>query len=261
MNVKYAIFIFLSLSLFSSCSKINDLIPIEADKLIGESFAKQMAFNPMEGKMLDKTKNPKVYAYLEKIKTNILNSGKVKYKNDFVWELHIIENDSMLNAFCISGGYIYVYTGIIKFLDNEAELAGVLAHEIAHADNRHSTMRLVSQYGLSAIISLMTGGDASFIIQIGRELLGLTFSRTDEKQADDCAVAYLYATDYDPRAVGGFFKKLVSKNKENTVPEFLSTHPASENRVEDIELKWKELGGKEGKLFENEHLEIKKILK
>ncbi len=248
------------LLLFSSCSKINEFIPIDVDKLIGEQFAKQMQYNPMEGKILDKKTNLPAYQYLEKIKTNILKSDKIKYKQDFPWQLHIVENDSVLNAFCVAGGYIYVYTGIIKFLDNEAELAGVLAHEIAHADNRHSTMRMVSQYGISAIIGIATGGDMSFLVEIGRQLLGLTFSRADEKQADECAVSYLYATEYDPRAVGGFFKKLVAKQKSSYIPEFLSTHPASENRVEDIEQKWKELGSKEGKWFEKEHEAVKKLL-
>ncbi len=248
------------LILFVSCSKVNDLIPIDVDKMIGEQFSNQMDYNPMQGKMLDRASNPEVYQYLEKIKLNILKSDKIKYKKDFAWKLHIIDNDSVLNAFCVAGGYIYVYTGIIKFLDSEAELAGVLAHEIAHADNRHTTMRMVSQYGMTAIIGLMTGGDVSFLIQLGRELLGLTFSRTDEKQADDCAVEYLCATNYDPRAVGGFFKKLVAKQKDSYVPEFLSTHPASENRVEDIQNQWKALGSKQGQLYEESHKKIVKLL-
>jgi beta-barrel assembly-enhancing protease len=250
----YSLFFVVTLT---SCSSFSELIPIEVDKMLGKSFALQIENSQIEGKILDSTQNQEVYKYLNKIKGNILNSGKILHKQDFVWKIKIIENDSILNAFCVSGGYIYVYTGIIKFLDSEAELAGVLAHEIAHADNRHSTMQLVSQYGLTAIVSLMTGGDLSYLVQIGRELIGLSFSRSDEKEADDCAVAYLNETKYDPRAVGGFFKKLVERKKDLKVPEFLSTHPASENRIQNIEQVWKELGSKQGKLFKQEHDYIK----
>jgi len=227
---------------------------------MGAQFAKQMTYDPAEGKILDRSVNPELYHYLEKIKKNILKSGKVKYKNDFLWELHVIKNDSVLNAFCVSGGYIYVYTGLIKFLDNEAELAGILAHEIAHADNRHSTIRMVWQYGVSAIIGIATGGDAGLLVEIGRQLMGLTFSRSDEKQADECAVTYLYTTDYDARAVSGFFKKLVAQKRDSYMPEFLSTHPASEARVQDIEAQWKMLGAKPGKWFAKEYEVAKKLL-
>lgn len=254
------ILVFVSLFFIAGCSWINNFIPIEVDKLIGEQFAAQMSYNPMQGKVLDSVSNKEVYQYLHKIKKNLLKSDQIKYKNDFVWKLHVIDNDSVLNAFCVAGGYIYVYTGIIKFLDSEAELAGVLAHEIAHADCRHTTMRMATQYGVSLMIGLMTGGDVSFLVEIARELLGLTFSRADEKEADEHAVAYMYSTPYDPRAVGGFFKKLVDKQKDSYIPEFLSTHPASENRVTDIEAKWKQLGAKEGKYFKEEHQKIVALL-
>ena len=64
------------------------------------------------------------------------NSSYIKYKNVFPYKIEIIQDDSTVNAFCIPGGYIYVYTGLIKFLNNEAALTGVIAHEIAHAENR-----------------------------------------------------------------------------------------------------------------------------
>jgi predicted Zn-dependent protease len=244
--------------LFCSCNKIVEYIPIEVDKTLGEQFSNQMNLNPMGGEILDPTKNKEAYAYIQKIRDNILNSDDIKYKKDFKWELRIIKDDSTLNAFCIAGGYIYVYTGLIKFLDSEAELAGVMAHEIAHAECRHTTMRMVSEYGISLIISIMAGGDMTFLVNIGKEILGLSFSRSDEAQADEMAVTYLYDTNYDPRAVGGFFKKMIVKQKDAKIPEFLSTHPSSENRVNDIENTWKKLGSKEGKYFTKEYNEAKK---
>jgi len=72
-----------------------------------------------------------------------------KHKDDFAWQVKIIDDPETLNAFATPGGYIYVYTGLIKFLDTEDQLAGVMGHEIAHADLRHSTRQMTSSYGVS----------------------------------------------------------------------------------------------------------------
>jgi len=253
-------FYILGLLVFFGCSKVKELIPIEVDLALGEQFSNQMNAHPMQGEILNYTKNKSTYVYLEHIKANLMKSDAINHKKDFKWELKIIKNDSVLNAFCVAGGYIYVYTGLIKFLDNEAELAGVLAHEIAHADCRHTTMRMASEYGISILISMFVGGDMSTLVNIGRELLGLSFSRTDEQEADEMAVAYLYDTPYDPRAVGGFFKKMIDNGKDSKMPAFMSTHPSSDTRVADIEATWKKLGSKEGKYFDFEYNEAKKAM-
>jgi beta-barrel assembly-enhancing protease len=247
--------------LISSCSRLKDFIPIEVDKAIGEQFDTQMSMYNYKGVVLSKIEHKEIYAYLDNIKSKILAAPTLKHKKAFVWQLKIIENDSILNAFCVSGGYIYVYTGLIKFLDNEAELAGVLAHEIAHADNRHSTAQLASQMGITLVLSLFIGNDVSFLVNIAKQLLDLSFSRADEQQADFCAVQYLSYTDYDARGVGGFFKKLISSKKDTKIPEFLSTHPASENRLEEIDANWKKMSGRKGKLFINEYQKAKIWLK
>jgi predicted Zn-dependent protease len=176
-----------------------------------------------------------------------LASGKVKHSKDFNWELKIIKDDSVLNAFCLPGGYIYVYTGLMKYLDSEDALAGVLGHEMAHADLRHGTTQMVKNMGLSLGLQLIFGGDASQLINIGANLISLSFSRGDEKEADMRSVEYLYETELDARGTGIFFDKLQKEGKDAGVIEFLSTHPNPENRVEEINRKWKELGGKKGK--------------
>ncbi|MDX2191534.1 MAG: M48 family metalloprotease [Bacteroidota bacterium] len=246
----------------SSCNKLTELVPVDVDLMIGKQFSNQMEVMPaMGGTILPEKGNEEAYKYLNNIKNKLLNSKSIKYKDAFPYELRIIKEDSVLNAFCVAGGYIYVYTGIIKFLDNEAELAGVMAHEIAHAELRHTTIRLVSEYGLSVIISLAIGADPGILVNIGKELLGLSFSRGDESDADARAVAYMYDTDYDPRAVGGFFKKVLLRNKDAKVPEFLSTHPASDNRVSHIEEEWAKLGGKQGELYQIKYAKLKELLK
>jgi predicted Zn-dependent protease len=247
----------LILLLFSNCTKLKDYIPLSVDLAIGKIFAEQAKFNSFQGKILDSTQYATQYQYLNNIKNQLLQSPDILHKNDFVWKLHIIQNDSTLNAYCVAGGYIYIYTGLIQFLDNEAQLAGVMAHEMAHADLRHTTLRMASEYGITALIALVTGGDVSLLVQLAKELLGLSFSREDEAQADLMAVKYMAATEYDPKSVGGFFEKLIKTKKDTYMLEFLSTHPASENRVKNIEKHWKDLGSPKGKLKEYEYAKFK----
>lgn len=261
MKINFTTFILLFLVIFfSSCSKIIDFVPISVDSMLGKQFSTTFETTNPNLIVLDSSKNVKLYQYLNKIKFQLLSSNKIKHKKDFVWKLKVIKDDSTLNAFCISGGYIYIYTGIIKFLDNEAQLAGVMAHEIAHADNRHTTSQIIGQYGISMLISMFIGSDVSAFVQIGQELLGLSFSRSDEKQADEYAVNYMYNSQYDARQVGGFFEKMIQNNKESALPELFSTHPASENRVQEINEIWEKLGKKQGKVFENDYNTIKKLI-
>ena len=106
---------------------------------------------------MDPVQYQNAYNYLQGITDEILNSGNVTYRDEFVWKIHIIEDDEVLNAFATPGGYIYVYTGLIKFLENEDDLAGVMGHEIAHSDQRHSVKQLQKMYGVQILLSVVLG--------------------------------------------------------------------------------------------------------
>ena len=136
-------------------------VSTDLDKMIGEQVKNQINDNPEQFKILDEDEYPEAYERLNHIKTEILNSGIVRHKDDFTWELKIVDDTSVLNAFCVPGGYIYVYTGLIKYLDSEDQLAGVMGHEIAHADLRHSTRQLIQSYGVSLLIKFVFGYELS----------------------------------------------------------------------------------------------------
>ena len=119
----------------------------------------------------------------------------------------IIHDDSTLNAFCTPGGYIYVFTGLIHYLDSEDQLAGVMGHEIAHADRRHSTDQMTKQYGISLLLSAI-GGDESAIAQVASGLLLLKYGRGAESEADEFSVRYLCPTEYNAAGGAGFFEKI-----------------------------------------------------
>ncbi|WP_300659905.1 M48 family metalloprotease [Fluviicola sp.] len=210
-------------------SGIN-LFPVEQDKQLGAQVAAEIDGNPKEYPLLDSASNKEIYQYLYKIRNTILNSGQVKHKDNFAWRLRIIHDDSTLNAFCTPGGYIYVYTGILKYLDNEAQLAGVLGHEIAHADFRHSTRQMTQMYGVEALLAIVAGNRQQ-LSQITAGLIGLKFSRNHETEADKGSVTYLCPTVYQADGGAGFFEKINASGGSRT-PEFLSTHPNPENRIE-----------------------------
>lgn len=193
----------------------------------------QIASDPAQFPLLSRSANPGAYTYLENMRNEILNSGKLDHKDDFVWKLYIIKDDNTQNAFCTPGGYIYVYTGLIKYLDNASSLAGVLGHEMAHADQRHSTKQMTKQYGLETLISIVLGSDPGTLVTITANLTTLAFERSDEKDADTHSVIYLCPTQYRADGAADFFQKIIDSGAQQP-PAFLSTHPSPDKRVENI---------------------------
>lgn len=217
-------------------SSVN-LFSVNKDIELGQQLRDEIASNPTEYPVLDEALYPEAYAHLRRIRDKILNSGEVRYKDRFEWEVYIIQDDNVLNAFCAPGGYIYVYTGLIKYLDTEHELAGVMGHEIAHADRRHSTDQLTQQYGLSVLLELALGQNQGTLSDMAANLITLKYSRKGEEEADDFSVIYMCPTDYRADGAAGFFEKLEAQGQAGSTPEFLSTHPSPDSRVDNIKKK------------------------
>ncbi len=164
----------------------------------------------------------------------------------------------MLNAFATPGGYIYVYTGLIKFLDSEDQLAGVMGHEIAHSARRHSTSQMTKVYGVAALSSVITGNaNPSMLEQVAISLIQLKFSRNHETDADTHSVIYLCDSGYNAAGAAGFFKKMEG---QPTPPAFLSTHPNPGDRVRKIEEKAEELGCGPGNTYQERYERMKRLL-
>jgi len=240
-----------------SCSEGGgvNLFSVQDDITLGMQVDDEILSDPVNFPILDESLYPEAYQHLRRIRDEILDNAPVTYKTEFAWDTKIIHDDDVLNAFATPGGYIYVYTGLIKFLDSEDELAGVMGHEIAHADLRHSTDQLTQQYGLALLLAVVLGEDASAIADIAAGLVTLKFSRNHEEQSDEYSVIYLCETEYDARGASRFFEKLEAAGGSD-IPEFLSTHPDPANRVEDIQAKWAELGCGEGGTFEDRYADF-----
>jgi predicted Zn-dependent protease len=220
--------------LLGSCTTTKplnvNLFSIEDDKKLGAEVANQIESDSSGYKFLDSIKYASVYKYINQVRDNILNSGQLEHRGVFKWKVKIIQDDSTLNAFCTPGGYIYVFTGILKYLESEDQFAGVLGHEMAHADRRHSTRQMTETFGVQLLLEIVAGNKAA-IKQISGALIGLKFSRNHEREADEYSVKYLCPTEYNAAGGAGFFQKIQAQGGSK-IPEFLSTHPDPGNRVE-----------------------------
>lgn len=249
--------------LFSGCpgdSSFN-LFSVEDDIALGQQVVQEINGNPAEFPVLSATQYPEAYQHLNRIKSTILASGKVKYGTTFAWNCKIIKKDDVVNAFCVPGGDMFFYTGLIKLLDNEAQFAGVMAHEMAHADRRHSTDQLTLAYGFEIVAGLLLGNNPGVAAEIAaglaQGLSSLAFSRKNEYEADQYAVTYTYATEYDAASLGDFFTKLHS---QQNVPAFLSTHPSPDDRLQKINQHFQSQGGVHGQTFQERYQQFKASL-
>lgn len=243
--------LFSTLLWFSSCDdgKVN-IFSVNQDIEIGQEITQEILNNPQEYPVLSRSQYPEAYEYLEGLRDKILESKDIRFKDRFDWDIYIIDKD-VFNAFAIPGGNTFYYTGLLKFLDNEAAFAGVMAHEIAHCDRRHSTNRLTKIYGYQIVLSMILGNNPSLAQQILGDLAlagtALAFSRQDEYEADEYAVRYLYPTSIDSRGVAYFFEKLDQADNPDWMTYF-STHPPSSDRIEEVYKRFERLGGVPGQL-------------
>lgn len=224
---------------------------------LGKQVQAEIASKPNEFPVLSKSGNREIYNYIEDLKKTIIASGQLKYAKEFEWDITIINDDKTLNAFATPGGYIYIYTGLIKFLDSEDELIGVLGHEMAHSDRRHSTRQLTKSLGLSILLEAVLG-EQSAVEQILGQLAGLKFSRAHESEADEYSVRYLCGTSYNSDGAAGFFQKL---SNQPTPPEFLSTHPSPANRIEEMANMETSLSCRGSQKFIDRYKKMKALLK
>ena len=154
------------------------------------------------------------------------------------WEVNLI-HDAQLNAFCMPGGKIAVYSGLIDTLKlTDDEIAIVMAHEVSHALREHARARMakgqLTQLGTSLLGQFVGGGQYTQLFQAGGSLLTLKFSRGDETDADIVGLELSARAGYDPRAGVSLWQKMTASNK-GAPPQWLSTHPSGQNRVQEIQ--------------------------
>ncbi|MGV3585433.1 MAG: M48 family metalloprotease [Adhaeribacter sp.] len=267
INYRLAYFGLLLAFFTQSCAKDKNgdrlLFSIDQDIALGEQVAHTVdSTYRAKGQLIERNnaRYAPAYQHLDAIVNRVLSSGQVAYKDEFKWDTKIIKDDKTLNAFATPGGHIYVFSGLIKYLDNEDQFAGVLGHEIAHADKRHTTKQLQTQYGINLLLAIVVGENQGALTQIATGLTGLKFGRDAEREADDFSVVYLSGTNYACNGAAGFFQKTQSENQSAGVPEFLSTHPDPGNRIEAINNKAQQQGCKTTPSGSTSFTQMKNIL-
>jgi hypothetical protein len=191
--------------------------------------------------------NPTATAYVGRLGQSLVAKAPNEYKFPFTFK---IVDDKSINAFALPGGPVYVNRGAIEAADNEAQIAGVMAHEIGHVVLRHGTNQATKgelTSALPAILGGILGGGVGAAVNVlGGFAAGsvlLRYSRDAESQADLMGTQILYDVGYDPRAMAQFFDKLAKEHKGTNTEQFFSNHPIPENRVIKVNDEIRKLGG------------------
>ena len=178
--------------------------------------------------------DPVVDEYINRIGQNLVRHSDARVP----FTIKVLDNEEV-NAFALPGGYFYVDSGLILAADNEAELAGVMAHEIAHVAARHATKNMTRAqiWNIASVPLIFIGGPVAYAVSevagLAVPLSFLKFSRDAEREADLLGLEYDYASGYDPQAFVQFFEKLnVEKKKPNMIAKAFATHPMNVERIQ-----------------------------
>ncbi|MFH1571493.1 MAG: M48 family metallopeptidase, partial [Gemmatimonadota bacterium] len=224
------------------------LVPVDTEVKLGAQLAGQVE---QQERVLP---NAQTQAYVAAIFAPLVEASR-RDRSDLQYQVRVLDDREQVNAFALPGGYVYVYTGLLLAADNEAEVAGVLAHEIGHVVARHSANRLATQMGMSVLASAALGEDPAVLAQLASDLVGVStmaaFSRDDERAADRYGVTYTIAAGYDPRGLETFFGKLLALeggHQRGTFEGLLASHPATEERIRDLQERILRAGDPGGRL-------------
>ncbi len=253
---KFLIFVFV---LVSSCATTGPagkrsfiLIPTSVEKDLGQEVAKEVE---SEEKILP---NPEVQSYVNRIGQRI---ARVCDRKNIRYQFKVIEKDE-INAFACPGGYIYIYSGLMKIFDNEAQLAAVLAHEVGHVVARHSVKQLQAVYGYNIVMEIALGDKMGAAARkavdgsVGLILMG--YGRKNEFEADNLGTLYTKKGGFNPNGMVQVFEKFKKMEGQppSTFEKLLSTHPPTAERINNCKNQISKIGGTELPYNEEEYKKI-----
>lgn len=186
--------------------------------------------------------------YIDQIGQRIVQNSDAA-KTPYQYEFHVLADPNQVNAFAMPGGQIFITAGLLKRLESEDQLAGVLGHEVGHVVARHSAEQMAKQDLTQGLVGAagVLGGDmnsAQYAQMIGN-MVNMKYGREDELESDDLGVRFMVQTGYDPHALIRVMEILDEASGGQAPPEFQSTHPSPENRVAKIRAAIEKYGGSE----------------
>ena len=200
----------------------------------------------MEAQYGGESPDARATAAVQQIGQRLVQANQLDQKTQYRYQFHLLADDQTINAFALPGGQVFITMGLLKNLTSEAQLAGVLAHEVGHVVGRHSAEQVAKSQltqglsGAAAIASYDPDHPGSSVARAAAaamiaKLVSLRFSRNDELAADDFAVKFTPNAGYDPRAMIGVMQMLDKQAGGSNPPEFMSTHPNPGNRIEELQ--------------------------
>ncbi|MBI5167093.1 MAG: M48 family metalloprotease [candidate division NC10 bacterium] len=202
-------------------------------------------------------RDPGVVEYISELGGRL---AQISDRRDVRYRFQVVDSKEV-NAFALPGGYIYVNKGLILASDNEAELAGVIGHEIGHVVGRHGAARLSMMYGYDLLATVLLGPNPAFWKALVADLFGtaglLAYSRADESEADELGVRYLYRSGYDPGAMIAFFQKLLAlqKREPDLLEKSFSSHPPTSERIAKVRGDIAHLPPREGQIQDSDYFQ------
>lgn len=204
---------------------VADKVPPDLEKKLGDILIKQI---PIDTQLSEEQIN--VLKKCEKL----LNT--YPKKKDIPYQLYLVEDTSVINAFAMPGGHIVFYTGILKFMENQDEFMAVLFHEAGHIYHRHSVQQVIRTASFSLLLAVIMGettGLTGLVLQNSEMLLNRHYSREAERESDEFALEMLSHYQVDVKGMMDFFERLEKKESNTAVAKLISTHPTSQSRKEN----------------------------
>jgi len=199
-------------------------ISIASEMQLGEIIMEEL----MDRVDFNKVKQPAFDSAMHLITGRLLKSMDL---TEYDYNILVVHN-SQINAITLPGGNIIVFSGLIKFTSQPEELAAILAHEIGHVEHRHIVDKLLREFGLAILTSILGGGDAVLIGELGKTIVSSTFGRKQESEADQYALQLLEKAQISPTAIASLFRKMNRENlnyDENL--EIIMSHPHNNARI------------------------------
>jgi predicted Zn-dependent protease len=204
----------------------------EQEVALGYKSAPQMA-----AQMGGLSQNPQAKALVQRLGTELV-AKSFAAKSPYKFSFHVLADPRTVNAFALPGGPVFITEGLMRLLKSEAELAGVLGHEIGHVIGRHSSERLAKQQLTQGLLGALVVGSGDYTTaQIGQvvgSMINMSYGRDDELESDAYGIRIMAEAGYDPRAMIRVMEVLAKASGGSRQPDFFSTHPAPENRAERI---------------------------
>lgn len=222
-----------------SLIKNSELIPLSF-----ESYKKVLAEEKLSEDSVETAMIKKVGLRIQlAVEEFMRENGYSKQLEGFMWDFNLIDNDSTVNAWCMPGGKVAFYSGILPICENEEGVAVVMGHEIAHAIANHSRERMSQHLAVNGLLltvgSIAGSGMVNDIflqsVGVGSQIGLLQFSRKNESEADHMGLVFMAIAGYDPAVAPKFWQRMQKLSAGSDIPEWLSTHPSHEHRIADLE--------------------------